>query len=105
MELRARSSAVEQWTHNPLVVGSNPTGPICLLFFVGRRDCVSIWPQPFFSKAFVFIWNHCVAGFIRFRKIHSNFAIQRDSGTCFAERHPVDYGLTAVPSLLRTGLQ
>jgi hypothetical protein len=26
----ARSSAVEQWTHNPLVVGSNPTGPICL---------------------------------------------------------------------------
>jgi hypothetical protein len=25
---RARSSAAEQWTHNPLVVGSNPTGPI-----------------------------------------------------------------------------
>ena len=27
---RARSSAAEQWTHNPLVVGSNPTGPIFL---------------------------------------------------------------------------
>ena len=25
---RARSSAVEQWTHNPLVPGSNPGGPI-----------------------------------------------------------------------------
>jgi hypothetical protein len=24
---RARSSAVEQWTHNPLVQGSNPCGP------------------------------------------------------------------------------
>ena len=24
----ARSSAVEQWTHNPLVAGSNPAGPI-----------------------------------------------------------------------------
>ena len=29
----ARSSAVEQWTHNPLAVGSNPTGPI---FYPGR---------------------------------------------------------------------
>jgi hypothetical protein len=27
-KLGARSSAAEQWTHNPLVVGSNPTGPI-----------------------------------------------------------------------------
>jgi hypothetical protein len=26
--LGARSSAVEQWTHNPLVQGSNPCGPI-----------------------------------------------------------------------------
>ncbi len=26
-ELGAHSSAVEQRTHNPLVVGSNPTGP------------------------------------------------------------------------------
>ena len=25
---RARSSAAEQWTHNPLVEGSNPSGPI-----------------------------------------------------------------------------
>ena len=25
---RARSAAVAQGTHNPLVVGSNPTGPI-----------------------------------------------------------------------------
>lgn len=23
---------LEQWTHNPLVVGSNPTGPNCRLF-------------------------------------------------------------------------
>ena len=26
-DLRACSSAVEQGTHNPLVVGSNPSGP------------------------------------------------------------------------------
>jgi hypothetical protein len=26
--LGACSSAVEQWTHNPLVAGSNPAGPI-----------------------------------------------------------------------------
>jgi hypothetical protein len=27
LQLGARSSAVEQWTHNPLVEGSNPSGP------------------------------------------------------------------------------
>jgi hypothetical protein len=40
---RARSSMVEQRTHNPLVEGSNPSGP---KLFVCRSVGVMVWIQP-----------------------------------------------------------
>ena len=44
MTNRARSSAVEQWTHNPLVAGSNPAGPI----FVNSLDFKRLCLESFF---------------------------------------------------------